>query len=126
MANMKKRMTRRKFVAAGIGTLTSPALLDLAQAPQIQTKPSSKPVVVAAANGNKSKDADGLTCVARAFKMITEGADVLDAVIAGEHCRAGSGRHQRRLWRVAERGWRGATRRFGDAWAAQTGRRGGV
>ena len=81
---MKKRITRRRFVAAaGIGTLASPALLALAQAPQIQTKPSSKPVVVAAANGNKSKDADGLTCVARAFKMITEGADVLDAVVAG-------------------------------------------
>jgi N4-(beta-N-acetylglucosaminyl)-L-asparaginase len=81
---MKKRITRRKFVAtAGIGTLASPALLALAQAPQIQTRPNSKPVVVAAANGNKSKDADGLTCVARAFKMITEGADVLDAVVAG-------------------------------------------
>src|SRR6266571_6827891 len=81
---MKKRITRRRFVAAaGIGTLASPGLLALAQAPQIQTKPSSKPVVVAAANGNKSKDADGLTCVARAFKMITEGADVLDAVVAG-------------------------------------------
>src|SRR5437016_12148867 len=81
---MKKRITRRRFVAAaGIGTLASPALLALAQAPQIQTKPSSKPVVMAAANGNKSKDADGLTCVARAFKMITEGADVLDAVVAG-------------------------------------------
>src|SRR6266511_5341572 len=81
---MKKRISRRKFVAAaGIGTLASPALLALAQAPQIQTRPSSKPVVVAAANGNKSKDADGLTCVARAFKMITEGADVLDALIAG-------------------------------------------
>jgi N4-(beta-N-acetylglucosaminyl)-L-asparaginase len=81
---MKKRITRRRFVAAaGIGTLASPALLALAQAPQIQTKPSSKPVVVAAANGNKSKDADGLTCVARAFKMITEGVDVLEAVVAG-------------------------------------------
>src|SRR5881396_1072714 len=81
---MKKRITRRKFVAtAGIGTLASPALLALAQAPQIQTRPSSKPVVVAAANGNKSKDADGLTCVAKAFKMITSGADVLDAVVAG-------------------------------------------
>src|SRR2546426_8346294 len=82
--NMKKRITRRKFVAAaGIGTLASPALLDFAQAQQILTKQNSKPVVVAAANGNKSKDADGLTCVARAFKMINEGADVLDAVIAG-------------------------------------------
>src|SRR6266571_5395655 len=81
---MKKRITRRRFVAAaGIGTLASPGLLALAQAPQIQTKPSSKPVVVSAANGNKSKDTDGLTCVARAFKMITQGADVLDAVVAG-------------------------------------------
>jgi len=81
---MKKRITRRKFVAtAGIGTLASPALLALAQAPQIQTKPSSKPVAVSAANGNKSKDAEGLTCVARAFNLITEGADVLDAVVAG-------------------------------------------
>jgi N4-(beta-N-acetylglucosaminyl)-L-asparaginase len=81
---MKTRITRRKFVAAaGVGTLASPALLALAQAPQIQTQPRSKPLVVASANGNKSKDADGLTCVARAFKMITEGADVLDAVIAG-------------------------------------------
>src|SRR6266571_2106238 len=81
---MKKRITRRRFVAAaGIGTLASPGLLALAQAPQIQTKPSSKPVVVAAANGNRSKDKDGMTCVARAFKMITSGADVLDAVVAG-------------------------------------------
>src|SRR2546425_6848443 len=81
---MKTRITRRRFVAAaGIGTLASPGLLALAQAPQIQSKPRSKPVVVAAANGNKSKDAGGLTCVARAFKMISEGADVLDAVIAG-------------------------------------------
>ena len=81
---MKKRITRRRFVAAaGIGTLASPALLALAQAPQIQTRPSSKPVAVSAANGNKSKDAEGLTCVARAFNMITEGADVLDAVVAG-------------------------------------------
>ncbi len=81
---MKKRLTRRRFVAAaGIGTLASPGLLALAQAPQIQTKPRSKPVVVAAANGNKSKDAGGLTCVARAFNLITEGADVLDAVVAG-------------------------------------------
>ena len=39
--------------------------------------------MVAAANGNQSKDAEGLTCVARAFQMITAGRDVLDAVIAG-------------------------------------------
>ena len=80
---MKKRITRRNFVAAaGFGALAAPTLA-FAQAPQVLIDRATRPVVVAAANGNKSKDADGLTCVARAFKMITEGADVLDAVIAG-------------------------------------------
>ncbi len=39
--------------------------------------------MISAANGNHSKDAEGMTCVARAYKMINQGADVLDAVIAG-------------------------------------------
>jgi hypothetical protein len=39
--------------------------------------------VMASNNGNRSKDTKtGLTCVATAFKMTTEGKDVLDAVIA--------------------------------------------
>lgn len=84
--------TRRKFVAAtGIAALAAPALVRSAesqtqaaiQAPQILTQRTAKPTVVASANGNRSKDAEGLTCVARAFRMITAGADVLDAVIAG-------------------------------------------
>ena len=80
---MKKRITRRNFVAAaGIGAFATPTLA-FAQAPQVLIDRSARPVVVAAANGNKSKDPDGLTCVAKAFKMIAEGADVLDAVIAG-------------------------------------------
>src|SRR5436190_2991084 len=81
---MKKRINRRRFLtASGVSALTAPSLLALAQAPAISIKRSAKPVVVASANGNKSKDADGLTCVARAFKMISSGADPLDAVIAG-------------------------------------------
>src|SRR5689334_7983402 len=85
---MKTQLSRRKFVAtAGVGALATPALLSMAQspsgAPQVMTKRSVKPVVIAAANGNRSKDAEGLTCVAKAFKMITAGSDVLDAVIAG-------------------------------------------
>jgi N4-(beta-N-acetylglucosaminyl)-L-asparaginase len=87
---MKTQLSRRKFVAAaGVGALASPALLSMAQSqtpasqPQVMTKGAIKPVVIAAANGNRSKDSDGLTCVARAFKMITAGSDVLDAVIAG-------------------------------------------
>jgi N4-(beta-N-acetylglucosaminyl)-L-asparaginase len=47
------------------------------------TPKSVKPVVVASGNGNTSKDADGITCVAKAFGMITKGADVLDALVAG-------------------------------------------
>src|SRR6266511_3588931 len=81
---MNDRLTRRKFVAAAsLGALARPSLLALAQAPEVLTKRTVKPVVVAAANGNKSKDAQGLNCVARAFRMIAEGADVLAAVFAG-------------------------------------------
>lgn len=80
---MKKQITRRNFVtAAGLGALATPSLA-FAQVPPALTKRDTKPVVIASANGNKSKDGDGLTCVAKAFRMITNGADVLDAVIAG-------------------------------------------
>ncbi len=81
---MRKQLNRRGFVAAaGIGVLAGPSFLSLAQAPQVLVRRSVRPLVVSAANGNISKDAEGLTCVAKACKMITSGADVLDAVIAG-------------------------------------------
>lgn len=66
-----------------MGALASRSFNALAQAPQILTTSTIKPLVISAANGNRSKDADGISCVARAYKMITEGADVLAAVIAG-------------------------------------------
>src|SRR5712691_5649855 len=81
---MKSRINRRDFVTSTtIGALATPGLLAFAQAPQAITRRTTKPIVISAANGNVSKDAEGLTCVARAFKMITAGADVLDAVLAG-------------------------------------------
>jgi N4-(beta-N-acetylglucosaminyl)-L-asparaginase len=90
MKAMNTQITRRKFVAAaGIGALAGPSLAGLAesqaaeQAPQAITRGAVKPMVISSANGNRSKDTEGLTCVARAFKMITAGADVLDAVVAG-------------------------------------------
>jgi len=71
---MNERLTRRDFVAtAGMGALAGPSLVALAQTPQIVSKTSAKPVVVSSANGNKWKDADGLTCVAKAFKPMTAG-----------------------------------------------------
>src|SRR5215475_12832300 len=79
---MSKKMTRREFVAAGAaaGALATKTKV-FGQSPAMIT--SVKPVVIAAGNGNRSKDKDGVTCVARAFKMITSGSDVLDSVVAG-------------------------------------------
>src|SRR5215510_7606397 len=78
----KRKPNRREFVTAtaGAGVLAAHTKL-FGQAPAVIT--SVKPVIVAAGNGNRSKDKDGLTCVAKAFKMMTSGADVLDAVVAG-------------------------------------------
>jgi N4-(beta-N-acetylglucosaminyl)-L-asparaginase len=81
---VKKKLSRRNFVAAaGLGALASGSFGALGQTPQVLTVSGIKPLVISAANGNHSKDPEGVTCVARAYKMITDGADVLDAVIAG-------------------------------------------
>src|SRR5689334_21394674 len=81
---MKPRIKRRDFLATtAFGALASPSLLAEAQVPQILTKSAARPIVISSANGNISRDAEGLTCVTKAFKMITSDADVLDAVVAG-------------------------------------------
>jgi N4-(beta-N-acetylglucosaminyl)-L-asparaginase len=86
-----KKLNRREFVqttaavglaAAAPGTLLGQAS-QRAQAPTMMTPKSVKPVVVSAANGNKFKNGGSVTCVQKAYEMITSGADVLDALIAG-------------------------------------------
>jgi N4-(beta-N-acetylglucosaminyl)-L-asparaginase len=42
-----------------------------------------KPIVISSANGNRFKNGGTMTCVEKAFSMITQGSDVLDALIAG-------------------------------------------
>ena len=42
-----------------------------------------KPLVIASANGNRFKNGGDMTCVERAFTLMTQGSDVLDALIAG-------------------------------------------
>src|ERR1044072_8470692 len=42
-----------------------------------------KPLVISSANGNMFKNGGEVTCVQKAFHMITSGSDVLDAVVAG-------------------------------------------
>lgn len=77
-------MTRRKFVAAtGIGVITGSPVLGLAQGPQVIGRKLSRPIVVGSANGNASKDSAGLSCIAKAFELLTAGADVLEALITG-------------------------------------------
>lgn len=76
-------MNRRDFVRTTVGaTLAASAARSLfAQAPAVVK--STKPVVIASANGNKFKNGGDVTCVQKAWTMMTQGADVLDALIAG-------------------------------------------
>src|SRR5437667_1245577 len=80
-------MNIRRFVrssaVAGLTMAVAPRTL-FAQPPTIMNSKSIKPVVIASANGNKFKNGGEMTCVQKAFIMMTqEGADVLDALIAG-------------------------------------------
>src|SRR3954462_15820537 len=80
-------MNRRRFmqssVAGGLTLAVTPRAL-LGQAPTVMSSKTVKPVVVASANGNKFKNGGDMTCVQKAFTMMTkDGADVLDALIAG-------------------------------------------
>jgi N4-(beta-N-acetylglucosaminyl)-L-asparaginase len=78
------KINRRHFVTtASLGALTGPSWLAEGQAPQSPAKPTSRPMVISAANGNISKDSAGRTCVVKAFQMLTSGADVLDAAVSG-------------------------------------------
>src|SRR5262245_39931822 len=80
---MPRKLNRRQFVgvAAAAGALGA-APRAFGQAPTVVTRPT-KPVVVAAANGNRYKNGGTNTCVEKAFSLITAGADVLDALING-------------------------------------------
>src|SRR5256714_8454413 len=80
-------MNRRRFVqssvAGGLTLAVAPRAL-LGQAPTVMNSKPVKPVVIASANGNKFKNGGDMTCVQKAFTMMTQGgADVPDALIAG-------------------------------------------
>ncbi len=79
---MPTRLNRRAFVrrgaaAAGLGLATrahgAPAIR--------QARP--RPVVVASANGHRYTHDGTETCVVRAFRLMTGGTDVLEALVAG-------------------------------------------
>lgn len=82
---MSKKITRRDFVAgsAAAGVIATRPEIISAHAPTLWMQRSVQPVVVASANGARYKNGGDLVCVQKAFTMITQGEDVLDALIAG-------------------------------------------
>jgi N4-(beta-N-acetylglucosaminyl)-L-asparaginase len=99
---MARTLNRRDFVRTGaaVGLAAAAGPTDLLAGPSSGTNPAPSPqtgqgtttmmtpkgvtpVVIASANGNSSKNADGITCVAKAFAMMTKGADVLESLVAG-------------------------------------------
>jgi N4-(beta-N-acetylglucosaminyl)-L-asparaginase len=82
---MPKKLTRRNFVLTGAaaGLMGSASQATQNQAPRVIVKGKAKPLVISAANGNIYKNGGPVTCVQKAFQMITEGKDVLEAVVAG-------------------------------------------
>jgi N4-(beta-N-acetylglucosaminyl)-L-asparaginase len=78
-------MKRRDFMitSAAAGAALATARGAKAKAPTMLFPSAVKPMVISSANGNRFKNGGNVTCVQKAFGMITQGADVLDAVVAG-------------------------------------------
>ncbi|HYY96795.1 MAG TPA: N(4)-(beta-N-acetylglucosaminyl)-L-asparaginase [Pyrinomonadaceae bacterium] len=81
---MSKRIKRRDFMragaAAGLALTAKGELFGRAPAVIVQ---GVRPAVISSANGNRFKNGGDETCVQRAFRLMTAGTDVLDALIAG-------------------------------------------
>jgi len=82
---MSKTLNRREFVATGAAALAGAAVTTTlqGQAPAVIIPKGIRSVVIASANGHRFKNGGSSTCVELAFRKMTEGADVLDSLIAG-------------------------------------------
>jgi N4-(beta-N-acetylglucosaminyl)-L-asparaginase len=77
------QINRREFVLTGASAGISAAVNGQTPSPAVMTRGPARPVVVSSANGHRYTNGGSETCVVRAFNMMTKGADVLDALIAG-------------------------------------------
>ncbi len=83
--------SRRQFLEASAAAAAGLAIPRLASAMPMVTvrdrvpeaRGAARPVVVASANGNRSRNADGKTGVQLAHEMMLRGSDPLDAAMAG-------------------------------------------
>ena len=53
------------------------------EAPWVRRSSAAEPVVIASMNGNWYKNGGKETCVEKAYRLMTSGTDVLDALIEG-------------------------------------------
>ena len=82
---MGKKMSRRAFVLTGASAAGMTASMQssaFGRAPAIQIS-NVKPLVIASGNGYGFTNGGPVSCVEKAFDMITNGEDVLDSLIAG-------------------------------------------
>src|SRR5688500_15162301 len=68
---------------SAVAGLTLAATNEVTAFPTLLKQSAVKPLVIASANGNRFKNGGQVTAVMKAFTMMTGGADVLDAMIAG-------------------------------------------
>ncbi|HUE81494.1 MAG TPA: N(4)-(beta-N-acetylglucosaminyl)-L-asparaginase [Pyrinomonadaceae bacterium] len=82
---MTKKMKRRDFMRSGAvaGLALASAKPAAGKLPTILVQSSTRPIVIASSNGNRFKHDGDVTCVQKAFTLMTQGTDVLDALIAG-------------------------------------------
>jgi N4-(beta-N-acetylglucosaminyl)-L-asparaginase len=82
---MPRRISRREFVRAGAaaGVAAGAARAAFGVGPTVIGGKSIPPVVISSANGNWYKNGGSVTCVEKAWILMTKGSDVLDALIEG-------------------------------------------
>lgn len=76
-------LTRRDFLSSTTAAAAATALPVPARSAELLLQRTVKPVVIADYSGYEFTNSGPENCVARAFRLITEGKDVLDALIAG-------------------------------------------
>lgn len=82
---MSNRISRRDFIQTGTvvaGLTAASSRSAFGSAPAIQSS-GVRPVVIASGNGHRIRNGGSETCVETAFRMMTEGEDVLESLIAG-------------------------------------------
>ncbi len=79
-------VSRRDFIkrsaAASLAVGAAPVAVPF-NAPWVRRSSAIEPVVISSMNGNWYKNGGSVTCVEKAYQQITQGGDVLEALIAG-------------------------------------------